>query len=182
MKNFNLLIALYIFFIIFSCKKSENDSISTFKFENDSISTFKALKDGVDWISTSNWSNLSKTDNKYIINGIKRNSQYYEEECLNLTFNISDISKSKTVTKFTSSWNYIVGGDALTDNYVIDTTSDNLIQITSLDTTNRSISGTFKVKLLKNKLFSNTGEIMNFTSGQFNLNYQKVDLYNSKSK
>ncbi|MBK7625995.1 MAG: hypothetical protein IPJ16_02135 [Bacteroidales bacterium] len=172
MKKLNLLIVLLTIFFIFSCKKSDNDSISS----------FKAMKDGTEWISTSNWSNLSKTDNKFLINGIKRNSKYYSEEGLNLTFNISDISESNTVTKFTSSWNYIIGGDVLTDSYVIDTTSDNLIQIISLDTINRNISGTFKVKLLKNKIYSNTGEIMNFTSGQFNLNYQEVYQYNSKSK
>jgi len=172
MKRINLLIFLSIFFFIFFCKKSENESIST----------FKALKDGADWISTSNWSNLSKTYNNFIINGIKRDSKYYQEESLNLTFNNSDISEFNTVTKFTSSWSYIVGGDLLTDSFVIDTTSDNLIQITSIDTINKHISGTFKVKLLKNNIFSNTGEIMNFTSGQFNLNYQEVYQYNSKSK
>ena len=172
MKRLSLLIVLSIFFFIFSCKKSEYDSLSS----------FKALKDGAEWIATSNYSYLHKTDNSISIYGRKKNSKNYEEEGLYLSFYISDISELNTITKFSSSWNKTIGGDLLTDSYVIDSISANFIQITSLDTINRQISGIFEVKLLKDKRFSNAGEIMNFTSGQFNLNYQEEFLYNSKSK
>ena len=157
-----------IAFILFSCKKDTKDKIL-------SDSTFYAIKNGTDWITTRSWANYNKNSEKFVLAGIKEDSEYYQEELLFFDFKADDISASNKITNFYSEWNYIIGGDAVSDAYMIDSTFNNLIEINALDTINKQISGTFKVRLVRDKRISNSGEVMLYENGTFTLPYY-IDL------
>ena len=159
MKTHNFLIILSLFFTVLSCKKTDDDAASD----------FKAKKDGEQWISTSSDAIVNKNNNSFLIVGRKIDSKYFQEENLFLSFSLSD----KSVVNFSSTWNFVVGGDAISDKYEMDTISINSIRITSLDTINKIISGIFNVKLIRDKYYPASGE-MSFTQGSFNLPYQEV--------
>jgi hypothetical protein len=168
MKAITLLITLSISFCFISCEKKENTEI-------DFVSSFKALKNEASWVSTSSWANFSKTEEKFFISGAKRDSEYYQEEVLYFNFYLSDISKSNVVERFYAEWYYIVGGDVISDSYLIDSTADNLIQITSIDTIGKHISGNFIINLIRDKRRSDKGELIQYKNGQFDLNYKEIE-------
>jgi len=87
----------------------------------------------------------------------------------------TDISKSNTVTNFYSEWNFIVGGDAISDTYIIDSTYNNLITIALFDTIAKQVTGTFEIKLVRDKFRSDLGETMLYKSGAFKLNYNEIE-------
>jgi hypothetical protein len=167
MKGLSSLLLL-LFFCLVSCDKKENKDIDT-------VSPFKAIKNDTDWVSTSSWANFSKTNKSFAISGVKRDPNYYQDEQLSFSFYLADILKSSTVDSFYSKWMYIIGGDVISDSYLIDSTSNNLIQITSLDTVGKQISGTFLIKLVRDKRYSDKGEVFQFKDGQFDLNYTEVE-------
>ncbi len=90
------------------------------------------------------------------------------------TFKTTDISKSNTVTHFYAEWNFIVGGDAISDIYIIDSTYNNLVTITLFNTITKQITGNFEIKLVRDKLRSDLGETMLYKNGTFKLNYNDL--------
>jgi hypothetical protein len=168
MKAYNFCIIFTFLLLAFACKKKEEDSIIN----------FKALKDGKNWIPTNSWALLSKTDKKLMIHADKRDPKYFQDENLYLSFYISDISEFNTVKNFYSDWNYVIGGDGVSNSYKFYTNPENVIQIISLDTVNKQISGRFNVKLLRDKFYSDKVETMYFTDGQFQLAYQEAYIFN----
>lgn len=147
-----------------SCEKEDKD-----EFLADS--SFYAMKNSSKWISTGSWANYSSHEKKFVIVGAKSDPDYYQAEQLILNIRTADISKSNTVTDFYAEWIFIVGGDAVADTYFIDSTFNNFIKISSLDTVNKQIKGNFSVKLIRDKWRSAEGEVMLFNKGHFNLNY-----------
>lgn len=137
-------------------------------------SSFIAIKNDVSWISTSRWGNYIKAEKKFIIAGAASNSKYYHEEKLSFSFYLSDILKSNTITHFSAEWDNIVGGDAVSDIYRIDSVAPNVIQITSMDTIAKQISGTFTIKLIHDKNYSDKGEIIQYKDGEFDLKYVEL--------
>jgi hypothetical protein len=106
---------------------------------------------------------------------VKRDSVYYQEEWLQFHFKLSDIQESDELTPFTSKWYYIIGGDAISNSFVMDTTFQNQLIITALDTANKQISGTFQVKLMGDNRHSSQNETMLYENGVFNINYTEVE-------
>jgi len=153
--SFSLLISVLF---ISSCNKKEKDVVLT-------DPSFSAKMNGSDWKAASSWANYSVNTKRFVIAGIKG------DEHLHLNFKTADISESSPVTNFDAEWNYVVGGDAVSDSYLIDPTFNNLIEITSLDTITKKISGTFIVKLIRDKRRSDKGETQLYKNGQFKQNY-----------
>ena len=150
-----------------SCKKDDPVVVP--------VSDFKALKNDVSWNATSTWASYSKKDKKFNISGGKRDPKYYQEEWLGLNFTIQDISKSATIDNFSSGLMYILGGDVQTDSYLMDSTGANQIQITSIDTIKKIISGTFVVRLVRDSHYSDKGEVFQFKEGQFTVTYTEIE-------
>ncbi|MTK52752.1 DUF6252 family protein [Paludibacter sp.] len=138
-------------------------------------SPFKAMKDNNAWLSTSSWANFSKKDGTFTITGNKHGQIYYDDEQVSLTFKSSSVQSSGDVKDFSSDWKYIVGGDAVADSYTIDPSFDNQLKITKIDAENKTITGTFVVRMVRDARQSSKGETLLFKSGQFNLSYRVVD-------
>lgn len=168
MKKSIILLGFLSLISLISCEKDE-------KKEFLSDSSFYAIKNDSEWITTCSWANYSINDKRFVIVGSKRDSDYYQDEKLHFTFKIRDISKSNTVTNFYSEWNFIVGGDAISDTYKVDSTYNNLITINLLDTINKQISGTFLIKLIRDKFRSDLGETMLYKQGNFKLKYKEIE-------
>ncbi|MGV8137778.1 MAG: hypothetical protein AB2L20_21420 [Mangrovibacterium sp.] len=167
MRKNSILLCMLIVISLISCEKEDENKIVT-------DSSFYALKNDSKWISTSSWANYSLNDKKIVIVGAKRDSKYYQDEQLRLTFKTTDISESHTVTNFYSKWDFIVGGDAISDTYIIDPTYNNLIIIDSFDTIAKQVTGTFEIKLIRDKFRSDLGETMLYKNGAFKLNYIEI--------
>jgi len=168
MKKLTLL-PVFLFIILFiSCNKTKEE-----KLPDDS--SFYALKDDSDWITTSNWTTYSKNTGEIIVTGVKRDSVYYQEEWLQFQFKLSEIADSEELTPFTSKWYYIIGGDAISNSFVMDTTFQNQLTITEFDTDNKQISGTFQVKLMGDNRYSSQDETMLYKNGAFNISYTEVE-------
>jgi hypothetical protein len=138
-------------------------------------SPFKAMKDNNAWLSTSSWANFSKKDSTFTIVGNKHAQTSYDDEQLSFTFKSSSVQSSGEVKGFVSDLEYIVGGDAVVDSYSIDPSFDNQLKITKIDAENKTITGTFIIKMIRDTYWSSKGETFLFKSGQFNLSYRVVD-------
>ncbi|WP_299578427.1 DUF6252 family protein [uncultured Sunxiuqinia sp.] len=167
MKKKCILLYILIGFSLLSCEKDDD------KFTTDS--PFYALKDNRQWISTSSWANYSLTNEKMVIAGSKRDSEYYQDEQLHLSFKTTDISESNTVTDFYARWDFVIGGDAIGDSYIIDSNYNNLITINSFDTDKKKISGTFELRLVRDENRSDAGEKMYYKNGFFSLDYNESE-------
>jgi hypothetical protein len=154
---------LCLLVLVFACKKANNDTTPD----------FSAKKDGSKWITTSSNAILNKNNNSFFIIGSKHDQKYNQEENLMLSFYFSDLIESYTVKNFTATWYFVVGSDQISDKYASDSSSEDRIQISSLDTINKTISGSFSIKLLRDKYYPEPGE-MSFTDGAFNLKYNEV--------
>jgi len=167
MKTSVFLLLISFVVCISSCKKDDPVAVP--------VSDFKALKDDVSWISTSSWASYSTKNKMFYISGIKLDQKYYQEEALGLSFTIQDISKPAVIDNFTSRWSYILGGDVQTDSYLMDSTGDNQIRITSIDTIKKIISGTFTIKFVRENHYSDKGEVFQFKEGQFTIGYAEIE-------
>jgi hypothetical protein len=154
MKKQLVLSALLV--LSFACKKNEPSS------------DFNVIKDGTKWSSDYSWATLSKINKSIIIVGNKNIPGNVEK--IYFSFKFSNISETNTVNHFNSERSIITGGDVISDQYNIDTTANNLIQINSLDTVNKQVSGKFSVKL-----FRGPDKYINLTNGEFNLSYKEVN-------
>lgn len=166
MRTAIILPGILLLISLISCKKEDNDEIFA-------DSSFYAMKNGSKWVSTCSWANYISNEKKFVIVGAIGDPDYYQDEQLRFDFSSTDISKSNTVTIFNSRWDFIVGGDAVSDSYFIDSTFHNLVQIATWDTVNKQIRGTFSVRLIRDKGRSDKGEEMLFNCGHFSLNYSE---------
>lgn len=164
MKRIVLLLSSLAILLLVSCEKKENAKINIESF-------FKASKNDQSWIATRSWADFSEIENKFYISGFKRDSTGYLEENLRFDFFLSDISASDTIKRFNCRWDYIIGGDAVSDSYLTDTTSNNFIHISSVNFFRKQISGTFQIKLIRDSFRSDKGEIIQYKEGQFKLNF-----------
>ncbi len=168
MKKVTLISVFLSVILLVSCNKENSEDLKV-------DSSFYALKDGSSWITTSYRAYYSKSAGNFALTGAKRDSVYYQEEWLHLSFSISDIGETGESTPFNSQWYYVVGGDAIADAFELDTTYQNQLVITALDTVNKHISGTFLVKLIGDSHHISQGETMLFRNGVFDLNYTDVE-------
>jgi len=168
MRKNTILLGMLISISLISCEKEDEKKIIP-------DFSFYAMKNDSEWISTSSWANYSLNDKKIVIVGAKGNSEYYQDEQLHFTFKTTDISKSNTVTNFYSEWDFIVGGDVISDTYIIDSTYNNMIIIDLFDTIAKQVTGTFEIKLVRDKFRSDLGETMLYKNGAFKLNYNEIE-------
>ena len=138
-------------------------------------SPFKAMKDNTVWLSTSSWANFNQKDSTFTLVADKHDKTYYQDEQVSLAFKSSAIQASGEVKKFGSTWEFIIGGDAISDSYTIDLSFDNQLKITKIDAENKTITGTFAVRLIRDASRSSKGETFLFKSGQFSLPYKEVN-------
>jgi len=162
-KNY-ILLNLFILFCLASCSK---------RMEFAETSSLTAIKNDVKWVSTSSWSNYSKSQKRFYISASQRDPKYYQEEQLHFSFDRKNISIINSVVSFYSEWYFVVGGDGISDPYVIDSTANNLILINTLDTVTKQISGTFSIKLINKQ--SSPGAIIQLRDGEFNQIYGEFE-------
>jgi hypothetical protein len=167
MKTSKLFLLISFIVCVSSCKKDKEVVVP--------VSDFNALKNDVNWTAISTWASYSKKDKKFNVSGSKRDPKYYQEEWLGLNFTIQDLSIPASVSGFSSGWLYIIGGDVQTDSYLMDSTGDNQIHITSIDTIKKIISGTFAVRLVRDSHYSDKGEVFQFKEGQFTVAYTEIE-------
>lgn len=169
MKSSFLLVGLLTLISIVSCKKDTTEAVKP-------NSEFTALKDNSEWISTSSWASYSVKNKTFTIAGSKEDAVTFQAEILHFIFKEDDITKSdNNIIDVHAAWNLVVGGDLIIDTYVVDSSYTNSVTITSLDTTSKQISGTFLVKLTRDKHFSDSSETMLYKQGFFDLKYEEFD-------
>lgn len=169
MKAFYFLQIIVLVVLFSSCRKESDPVVSA-------QTSFKAEKNSTTWVSTNSWATYSASEKKFYINASKSNSKYDREEVLSIAVSVSDFSDSVTTTNFSSEWYSIIGGDAIADRYVLDENSpENKIQITSVDTENKTITGKFSVRLVRDSWYSAKGESFEFRSGTFSINYSEIE-------
>jgi hypothetical protein len=165
-KTNSFLLILCLILPVLACKKANNDVPLD----------FSAKKDGSKWITTSSNAILNTNNNSYTIIASKQDQKYNQEENLFLSFSLSYPMESNTVKNFAATWYYVVGSDQISDKYSLDSSLENAIQISNLDTINKTISGTFNIKLIRDKYYPESRK-MSFTNGTFNLKYKEVWSY-----
>lgn len=160
---------LLIVVLVSSCKKDVDPVISV-------QSNFRVEKNDENWISSNTWANYSVKEQRFYINASKRDSRYYQEEILSISVDMTDFTQPLTTTNFSSEWYYIIGGDVIAGRYTLDKNSTiNEIQITSVDTEKKIITGKFSVYLIHDSWYSNKGESLEFSSGTFSISYSEIE-------
>lgn len=169
MKVFDFLQIIVLVVVFSSCQKESDPAVSY-------QPNFKAEKNSTTWVSTNSWATYSPKEKMFYINASKSDSKYDREEVLSIAFSISDFSDSATTTNFSSEWYSIIGGDAIADRYILDgSSSENQVQITSVNTEKQIITGKFSVRLVRDSWYSTKGESFEFRSGTFSINYSEIE-------
>ena len=163
-----LLFILVSYFVTFSSCKKDNEVIVP-------VVDFKALKNDAAWTATNFWATYSVKSKTFQITGLLRDPQYYQEEWLGLSFVMPKFETPAATSQFSANWSFVIGGDAISDSYNIDSTAANEIHITALDTIKKQITGIFKVKLVRDSRYSDKGEAFQFKDGEFTVNYSEVE-------
>jgi hypothetical protein len=172
MKIKSVVFILFLSLIITKCKKPDNDLVPN----------FTVLKDGNEWNPTFCSATFYLTNKEIEIHCLKRFSKYYEDELFNLSFHIKDIAEQMTVNEFNSTWLFVLGGDGISNRYNIVSDPINLIQIISFDTIKKQLTGTFNVKLLRDKFYQHPEDTMLFSDGKFSLKYLETHGYVNTTK
>jgi len=170
MRGFYIILQVFALLLVFGSCKKEKDPVPGSELN------FKASKNDVSWKSTTSWASYSAKEQKFYISASKRDSKYYQEEVLGISFTMPDLTKPLTTNNFSSEWYYIIGGDAVSDRYTLDGTSaNNQIQITSVDTEKKIITGKFSIRLIHDSWYSDKGETFQFSSGYFSVSYAELE-------
>jgi len=138
-------------------------------------SDFQAVKNDESWTSTTTWANYSQEENTFYLNAAKYDARYYSDEQLSISFELQDFTKPTTITKFSSRLYSIIGGEGQTRAYNMDASANNHIQITSVDPTRKTISGSFKIKLVANDIQNETGKSVQYVVGRFSIEYNEIE-------
>jgi hypothetical protein len=89
-----------------------------------------------------------------------------------LQLTVDDLSNLQKTTIKSVDYNTILEGDIVSDRYVIDTANtNNKIEITDIDETNKIMKGKFTLYLVRDKWFSANGEKTEFKTGEFTTTY-----------
>jgi len=172
--GYSILILLIVVFIS-SCQKETETVTST-------NSSFKAQKNSSSWVSTDTWGTYSETDQMFYLNAVKQHPKTDQDEELSISFEMADLGKPLVTSNFSSEWVRVAGGGSVADGYHIDLSADNEIEILSVDTQKKIISGKFSIQLIRDSKFSNKGETLIFKSGYFSVRYGQVENYREKPK
>lgn len=124
------------------------------------------------WMTSTPYASVSKKDKTIWIGGYKSisgNGVY--DEFLLLQLEIPDLSNLKNTAIKSVEFETIIGGDVVSDRYVVDSTNMNEVTITGIDEAKKIIKGQFNVNLIRDKWFSTNGEKVAFKSGLFVAKY-----------
>ena len=172
--SFLILIVSALFFIS-SCQKEKETEVLT-------NSSLIAKKNSNNWISTDTWGSYSEAEQKFYLNALKRHPKNDQEEELSISFAMKDLNSPMVTSDFSSEWVRVVGGSSVADGYHIDSRAENKIEILSVDTQKKIITGKFSIQLVRDSKFSDKGETLTFQSGYFSVSYSEVDDYKSQLK
>jgi len=158
-----VLVVLFLF-LISACRKEPETVVPT-------DTSFKAQKNSSNWVSTNSWGSYSPGEKKFSISAVKQNPKFNQDEELSISFVMTDLTKPFVTNKFNSEWTQIVGGDAVSDRYYLDESENNQVEILSVDTEKKIISGKFTVRLIRDSKYSTKGETFVFHSSYFSVSY-----------
>lgn len=162
------LCSIISFLLFTACKKNETSPAAKGNF------FLKAFKDSADlWQTNEPYGSLVKNDKIIWIGGYKQNENDPRlDETLLMQLNVANLSELKNTTIKSVDYSIITEGDIVSDRYVIDTlNTNNKIEITAIDETNKIMEGHFTLYLIRDKWFSTSGEKTTFKTGEFITTY-----------
>lgn len=163
--NFLILIVSVLFFIS-SCQK-ETEVLTN--------SSLVAQKNSSNWVPTDTWGSYSETEQKFYLKALKHHPKNDQEEELSISFVMKDLKTPMVTSDFSSEWVRVAGGSSVADGYHIDSRTENKIEILSVDTQKKIITGKFSIQLVRDSKFSDRGETLTFHSSYFSVSYAEVD-------
>jgi hypothetical protein len=161
-KAIKLLLCLSASIFLLSCKKQEDHPV-----------IFSVLKDGTEWLPTNKSVIYSVNSKEFHIQAEKKFPQY--TELLLIDIKIGDLSSPVIFNQFSAGWIELISGQGLTNTFHITTDPINIIHITSIDSISKEITGTFSIKLSRDKIFQQPDTI-HLTEGIFSLPYYDVSI------
>ena len=164
MKTRNILLCLSILLFLHSCEKEKNALPVS----------FKVIKAGNEWVPTISSVVYSVYEKKFTIHAQKGASKSFSE-ILFIGFKINDLSNPIHSNIYSSLYD-LTGGDIISNLFTLIPDLENTIQITSLDTIGKEITGTFNLKLARDAHYHQPDTIF-LTEGFFSLPYQEVYYY-----
>lgn len=170
--NFLILIVSVLFFISSCQKEKETEVLAN--------SSLVAQQNSHNWISTDTWGSYSETEHRFYLNALKKHPKNDQEEELSISFEMKDLKSPLITNDFSSEWVRVIGGSSVADGYHIDARAVNKIEILSVDTKKKIITGRFSIHLVRDSKFSDKGETLTFYSGYFSVSYAEVDENKSK--
>jgi hypothetical protein len=130
---------------------------------------FKADKDNQAWEASYQSAVCFREDNKFVVYAQDKQRL---EETINLSFSAQSVKAGFRMSDFEIDYRRFVGGDVITDEYNLDSTSSgNLLEITRYDSVNRIIAGKFNATLKRNARYSSAGQMV-LQNGEFSVHYE----------
>lgn len=156
------------FLVLLSAGCQKNDSQP-----GTGVTFISAYKNAESWISNEPYASVSKKDKTIWIGGYEKNKNPGgNDEFLIMHLEIADLSDLKNTVIKDVNYESILGGDLVTDRYIIDTANiNNEIEITEIDETKKIMKGQFNLNLVRDAWFSTNGEKIQLKSGQFVVSY-----------
>ncbi len=164
MKTKTILLCLSIILLLLSCEKEKALPLN-----------FKVLKNGNEWVSTSNSVIYSIWEKKFMIHAQKGVLQA-SSEILYISFEVNDLSNPIQNNVNSTLYN-LIGGDGMSNRFNLTSDPFNNIQIISIDTISKKITGNFNLKLSRDPYYNQPDTLL-LTEGYFSLPYQEAYIYN----
>lgn len=136
---------------------------------------FDGLVNQKEWRATQASAHFFPSANTFQISGTKRDSKYYQEEQIRLSFTTSASKEAGGVPDFQGQFLDIVGGDAVSNSFAASSTdAGNSLTITKIDTINRVIEGNFELRLKRDPHWTKEQEYLDVKKGGFKVKYRLV--------
>jgi hypothetical protein len=157
-----------LLFLSIGCTKKETQPAKDSTF----LSAYKNTSGY--WLSNEPYASISKKDKTIWVGATKPIITGTSGESLIMQLEITDLADLKKTFIKNAEFDFIIGGDVVTNRYYIDTANtNNTIEITEIDETKKIMKGLFNLNLIRDKWFSDNGEKIEFKSGQFVVNYSE---------
>jgi len=167
MKRSLILLFLVFTAVLSGCKKTE--------LPLNKDSHFTAVKDQDQWQAATVYAHYSTGTETFVVSGSRPDKKYYQEQQIRLSFKSGAITPSGTVTTFESEFLDIVGGDGISNSFSSSATDPgNALIITTIDTVNHVLEGSFELRLKRNPHWTKEAEYLEFRKGQFKVNYNQA--------
>lgn len=162
---------LVLSIVLYSCE-NYNDEPET----ESADFTYKAIKDNGIWSATKTWSYFNKMENEFILNGGMEDTEYFQEEDLNIHIEKEKIILGDKLRDFDAGFYFVIGGDGVAWRYEkTENPEESYLIIHSLDTVNKRISGEFEIRLKDDRSLEDYYMIL--SKGEFSLPWEDTDAY-----